>query len=376
MARPVVLVYQEFAAATVTPDVPDLNCIVIGPAYHIKDYLDDKGDIKVSTDYGSLNADNPYIAPAAGTDAVTVAEPPGNQTGAYLEASSVKVFFDEARVLIAEDADDADASTGASVASDSNLVTTTGGSPIDLVATGVAAGDYLIIEDPAGGGTDLVYTVLAVDSATTLRTTKNFTATQTTLLFRIERKVDDIEVASSFVTVSGNSVIVAGGVTTVLTGETTPRTVNYAEVYIEYMSLRQDLRDVDTASSETDVESKIGKVDARNPLAGVVNTALANTTTEIQFFGVKSDDSTGHNDALEIIEGRSDIYAIVPLTEDKSILAAYKTNVEGLASVSAEVPRGPRCPGSSDGQGHQRCLHGRRAPHRRRGHRRHAHHLG
>jgi hypothetical protein len=334
MARPVVLVYQEFAAATVTPDVPDLNCLVIGPAYWIKDYLDDKADIKAASSYGTLNADNPYIAPAVATDAVTVAEPPGNKTGALLEASSVKVFFDEARVLIAEDSDDADASTGADVNADSNLVTATGGSPIDFVTTKVAAGDYLIIEDPAGGGTDLVLTVLAVDSATTLRTTKNFTATGTDLLFRIERKVDDIEVSSSFVVVTGNQVVIQGGVTTTLTGETTPRVVNYADVYIEYMSLRQDLRDVDTVSSETEVVSKIGKVDARNPLAGVVNTALANTTTDIQFFGLKSDNSSGHNDALEIIEGRRDIYAIVPITESASILATYKTNAESLASVS------------------------------------------
>lgn len=333
MARPVVLVYQEFAEATVTPDVPDLNCIVIGPAYWIKDYLDDKGDIRVSTAYGTKDENNPYIPPIASTDAVTVAEPPGNQTGALLEASSVKVFFDEARVLIAEDSDDADASTGADVTADSNVVTATGGTPIDFVATGVQPGDYLIIEDPAGGGTDLAYTVLAVDSTTSLRTTKNFTASGTDLLFRIEREVDDIEVSSAFVTVSGNQVIIEGGVTTTLTGETTPRVVNYAVVYIEYVSLRQDLRDVDTVSSETDVTTKIGKVDARNPLAGVVNTALANTTTTIQFFGVKADSSTGHNDAIEIIEGRKDIYAIVPITEDKSILAAYKTNVEGLASV-------------------------------------------
>lgn len=334
MARPVVLVYQEYATVTVTPTTPDLNCLVAGPAYWIKDYLDDKGDIQTSSDYGTKEADNPYTPPALYTDAITVADPPGNKTGAVLDSSSVQVYFDECRVLIAEDNDDADVSTGADVTINSNVVTATGGTPIDFVAAGVKAGDYLIIEDPAGGGTDLVKRVLAVDSTTALRTTTNFAATATDLLFRIEREVDDVAISSSFVTVTLNQIKIGGGVTTVLSGETTPRVVTYAKVYIEYISLRQDLRSVDTCSSETEIVSKIGKIDSRNPLAGVVATALKNTTTPIQFFGVKSDNASGHSDCLEVIEGRKDIYAIVPLTEDKSIIATYKTSVEGLASVS------------------------------------------
>lgn len=334
MARPVVLVYQEFAAVTVTPTTPDLNCLISGPAYWIKDYLDDKGDIQTSSDYGTKDADNPYTAPAAFTDAITIADPPGNKTGALLEAASVQVWFDEARVLMVEDADDTDVSTGADVEANKNLVTATGGTPVDFVTAGVQAGDYLIIEDPAGGGTDLVKRVLAVDSATVLRTTTNFAATATDLIFRIEREVNDVMVSSSFVQVSGNEIKILGGVTTILTGETTPRTVNYAKAYVEYMSLRQDLRSVDTVSSETDITTKVGKKDARNPLAGMLATALQNTTTPIQFFGVKSDDLTGHDECLDVIEGRRDIYAIVPITEDKNIIAAYKTEVEGLADVA------------------------------------------
>ncbi|MGD9209147.1 MAG: hypothetical protein PVI90_00150 [Desulfobacteraceae bacterium] len=334
MSRPLVLVYQEYAAISATPTSPDLNCLIAGPAYWIKDYLDDKGDIQADSDYGTKNSNNPYTPPALYTDAVTISEPPGNKTGAILDANSVNVYFDECRVLIAEDSDDSDVSTGADVTSGSNLVTATGGTPIDFVATGIQAGDYLIIEDPAGGGTDIVKRVLAVDSTTVLRTTTNFTATATDLIFRIEREVNDVLIDSSFLTITLNEIIVGGGVTTILTGESTARTVTYAKVYVEYKSLRQDLRSVDTVSSETDITTKIGKIDARNPLAGVLATALKNTTTLVQFFGVKSDDSTGHTECIELIEGRDDIYAIVPLTEDKNIIAQYNTNNETLASVS------------------------------------------
>lgn len=337
MARPVVLVYQELATTTVTPTIPDLNCLVVGPAYWIKDYLDDKGDIQTATDYGEKDANNTYLPPALNTDEITVADPPGNKTGAVLDASSVKVFFDEARVLIGEDV-----TTGA-------IVSTTGlpHNKIDCSASDAAfkaqlasmqAGDYVIIQDPNNPGVDadLVKRVLSVDTTNfIIYTTTNFTVGNASAVdLRVEREVDDIEISSSFVSITSNQIVIEGGVTTVLTGEVSARTVNYAKVYIQYRSLRQDLRDVDTVESQTEIVSKIGKIDSRNPLAGVVATALANTTTEIQFFGLKSDNSAGHDDCMEIIEGRRDIYAIVPITLDKSILAVWKTEVEGLASVS------------------------------------------
>lgn len=326
MARPLVLIYQEFASITVTPDTPDLNCLVAGPAYWIKDYLDDKGDIQSASNYGTLNAANPYTPPAAFTDAITIAEPPGNKTGALLEANSVTIYFDECRVAISEDV-----TTGGDVTENINVLTGAGGTT--FVTDGVSAGDYLVIDEPGGAGT-IVKRILAVDSETVLRTTTNFVATDTGLKYRIEREVVDVAIDSSFVVISGNEIVVQGGATTVLTGETVARTINFAKAYVEYMSLRQDLRSVDTVSSETEVLSKIGKNDARNPLAGVVNTALQNTTTPIQFFGVPSDNLTGHNECIEILGGRKDIYAILPITVEKTILAAYKTDVEGLASVT------------------------------------------
>lgn len=334
--RPIVLVYQEFAAVSATPDIPDLNCLLVGPSYWIKDYLDDKSDIQTASDYGTKESDNPYTPPQVGTDALVVAEPPGNQTGAYLDANSVTVYFDEARVEISKDV-----TTGAAVAADSNVVTGAGGTT--FITDGVKAGDYIIIQDPANPGVnpDLVKRVLAVDSELVLRTTTNFDTLHAAITYRVEREVDDVEIDSSFVSVSGNAITIAGGVTTILTGEVTARVVNYAKVYIEYLSLRQDLRaTIDTVSSTTDITTKIGKIDARNPLAGTAYAALQNTTTPIQFYGVSADSLTGHTECQDLIEARSDIYAIVPLTESLSIITSWKTQVESLASVNTAISTG------------------------------------
>jgi hypothetical protein len=332
MARPVVLIYQEVATTTITPETPDLNCIIVGPCYWVMDYLDDKSNIQTSTDYGTKDSNNPYIAPATATDAITIADPPNNKTGALLDSTSVKVFFDTARVLIVE-GDSTGLVSGFTYTQNSNIVTATGTSPVNFTTSGVKAGDYFIAQDPAGGGTDLVKRVLAVDSTTQLRTTTNFTATNTARMGRVERQVSDVEISSSFVTIDSNEIIVQGGVTTVLTGETSARTVNYAKVYIQYRSLRQDLRFVDSVTSGTEATTNLGKNDSRNPLAGAVNLALLNTVTEIQYFGVKSDNQAGHTEAMEVMAGRKDIYAIVPLTENLSIISSYKTEIEGLADV-------------------------------------------
>lgn len=311
-----------------------MNALMVAPAYWIKDYLDDKASIKVSLTYGTKDEDNPYTPPVLNTDAVIVAEPPGNKTGALLDASSVKVYLDECRVLIGQDT-----TTGVPSVANSNYLDCTGAAAAFKTALAdVLPGDYLIIENPAGGGaSDLVKRVQAVVSTAgseAIYTMTNFAAATAGLSLRIERQVTDVLVGSSFITVNKNAVTIGGGVTTLLTGETVARAVQYGQPYIEYRSLRQDLCVVDTVSSSTDVTTKIGKVDSRNPLAGMCTAALANTLTPIQFFGLKTDDAAGHNYCMDVIEGRTDIYAIVPATTSVSILTTYKTAVEGLASVT------------------------------------------
>jgi hypothetical protein len=351
MARPVVLVYQEYASVTVTPATPDLNCLIVGPAYWIRDYLDDKGAAIQVADYGTQNADNPYLPPAPATDAITIAEPPGNKVGALLVADSVQVYFDKCRVRIAEEVGDP-ATYGAVISATGvphNKIDCTAcnepGNDFITQMVNMKAGDYVIIEDPAGGTPNLHARILSVDVPNKfIYTTTNFPAgSANKKRIRVEREVNDVAIDRSFVVVTGNQIIVQGGVTTLLTGETVPRTVCYANVYVEYLSLRQDLRALATVSSETDVITKIGKNDARNPLAGCCVAALKNTTAPVQFFGVKSDDVTGHSECLEIIAGRKDIYAEVPLTVNKSIIQAYNTQNTQLASVayaeSAGIPQ-------------------------------------
>ena len=342
--RPVVFVYQDLATPTVTPTSPDLNCLVVGPAYWIQDYFQpgttsyaDKTSIQVATSYGTLEA-APATALPTGPAVIPVAEPPNNAIGALLDDTSVQIYFDQARVRIAGKGVD----VGGGV-----MGTTTVGAPnvFDTAETvpgpttfntpgpgQVLPGDRLVIVD---GSANVVHlTVASVASDTELVLTSDYTGGTfvpgTAQHWYVERQINDAPINSSFVTATGNSVAIAGGVTLAVTGQGS-KPVSYAVVYEAYRSLRQDLVDLNTVESEADIESEIGRIDARNPLATGAFVALQNTTSVVQFIGVLSDDLQGHVTVRDHLSARPDIYAIIPLTTDISIFAMWNTDCVGLA---------------------------------------------
>ena len=332
--RPVVLVYETFATQTVTPPTPDLNSLIVGPAYYIQDYFApgttnyaDKTNIVTATAYGALEA-SPASPTPTGPAVITIAEPPNNLVGALLDDASVQIYFDQARVRIAN------GTAGTTTASSNTFSTSETPTATTFNTPGpgqVFAGDRIVIVD--GSSHVIARTVLAVVSDTALTFTADVTtpfiaaASQT---WYIERQLNDQLVSSSFITTNNNSVSIAGSVTLPVPGQGN-KTVSYAVVYEAYRSLRQDLVELDTVSTEADILSKIGRLDARNPLGAGVFVALQNTTSVIQFVGVLSDDLPGYTTVRDNISARPDVYAITPLNTSTSILAMWNTDCVGLA---------------------------------------------
>lgn len=332
LIRPVVLVFQEFATPTVATSNPDLNCLVVGPAYHIQDYFvpgssttfADKTSILLAAAYGELEADTGTATPV-GPAVITVADAPNNVVGAIVDAASVVVYFDEATVAITSGTS---GTTSASTPSQFDVA--------DVVdfTTGVAKvlpGDKIILSD---GVTNIVRTVYTVETATRLTFTADIPAAGWTPAgthdWRIERTLNNQVIADSFFGVTGNAITIDGGVTLAVTGQGA-KTVTYAKVYVAYRALRQDLGDLDVAETTTDITANIGRLDARNPLAVGVFVARQNTTSGVQYIGVLTDDLAGHTAARDSITTRDDVYAIVPLTADVPTLAMWNVDVTGLA---------------------------------------------
>lgn len=148
--------------------------------------------------------------------------------------------------------------------------------------------------------------------------------------WRIERQLDDVEIDPTYVTIDNQVVTIdqAGiGVQVAVNTTLGNKPVSFANVYMEYLALRQDLQRVIELTSSAAMEETLGKLDARNPLYVGAYVAAQNTTTPIKIYGVKSDDLTGYNDFIDRISSDRDIYAIVPLT--------YNTSVIGVLNVMA-----------------------------------------
>lgn len=158
MAVPLVLVHQELAAPQVVPATPDLNTLIVGPAYDLRDYPDDAADILLDTAYGTLDAApggaTPYVPPATGEDVLTVQSYPGASPGAVVDHDSVRVFLRTPRVVLGST--NASVSpvlgTGVTTDVDDQTLIALSGTLINFVTAGIQPGDIAIISSSGVGG--------------------------------------------------------------------------------------------------------------------------------------------------------------------------------------------------------------------------------
>lgn len=381
--KPLILIFQEIAQPTSTPVAPELRTVIVGPAYDIRDYLDDGDQTILTSVYGQLEAGPAYAPPTSSDDAVTVLDGgyPGQSPGAKVDHASVVLTLRTPRVILGSTYLSALITpvlgTGVTTSSGDRTLVTLNGVTTDFVAAGVQPGDRVVFTSSAGQM--CVRTVQSIGEPDAeglippgneglLRTTSQLPdagagSTEWTYdgagEIRIERTlatqdlVDTSHTILTFPEPASDKLVIKGGATidTVLTprpttavpspvSTTVARPLSYSELYLSYRALRQDLQRVGSAvpSDEQSVAGLptivgIGRVDARNPLAVGVKLALNNGgNVPIEYYGVSSNDSTGYANARARLASRGDLYCFVLLTQDIQILAAYKTAFEQQAS--------------------------------------------
>lgn len=393
MARPLVLIFQELAQPTVTPETPDLSTIIVGPAYDLFDYPEDAASILLDSAYGELESDATYVPPVSGSEAVVVNDQgyPGQSAGSVVDHASVRPYLRLPHVVLASTYLDGSVAPvlGATVTTDAldqTLIEITGVATTDFVAAGIAPGDRIILTSSLGTQT-VVRTVQSVGEPNSdglvasgnegfLRITQQLPTSgagadewtyDANAEVRIERTLVTQELYNpnstlvTFPEPGTDKMVLGGGVTVPValtpaatvavpspTTTTVYRRLSYAQVYIVYRALRLDLQDVNgfTASSVTTLNGSpivlgLGKIDARNPLAVGVSVALLNSGGVTIFaYGVNANDATGHLAARGALESRRDLYCFVPLSEDINIHAAYKTQFDVLADPTTALSTG------------------------------------
>jgi hypothetical protein len=323
--RPVVLVYQEYASLSPATADPELNACIVGPAYQIIDYPEDR--LKIGADgsttpnvagrYGALNSCSGV--PTAGLDLAY----PNLMVGAVPDPVSVQVFAESIRVLVALGGAGGLPATATTLPGNVRLPV-----GVDLLAAGVTVGDYCTVKD--ANGKVLVFRVRSIQDGTAKNDVAVFTSefpvdstsfTNGPVAYQFERDANSGRVPAGSVSATTDKITVTPGFSL----QNLP--VLYAELLVAYRGLRTDLASYQTLTdfrlSSAGELGKVGKLDARNPLAVALYVAAQNTTTPLQFFGIPSDDVAGFETAKSALSSRVDVYALALLTDEPSVVKSF-----------------------------------------------------
>ena len=400
MNTPIVLVYQQLATVTSTPTVPDLTGVVVGPAYDLFDYPEDAASILLANPYGTADASPgnstfaAYIPPVTGEDAITVLSGayPQQSAGSLVDHDSVKVTLRYPRVILGSTNASLTPQLGTSIktdATDQTLIELVGMIGTGFVGAGVRAGDRVVLTSSYSSVEQtVVRTVSSVGEPNAaglvpsgnekyMRLSQSLPAAGSTSdawtyavsggHLRVERELpiqlfaDDASAFITFPEPGTDKLVIKGGIelsikitpvgtvgTPTPSESTVDRTLSYADIYLGYRALRQDLQEAVEYTRDNVVTtggipsiSGIGKIDARNPLAVAIDVALKNSGTSAVFgFGIPSDDAAGYAIAQSELAARRDLYAFALLTQDIDILFAFRNEVVGMADPNQALADG------------------------------------
>jgi len=310
--KPITMVYQEYASTSVSTKTASLIPCIIGPAYHIIDEVNDA----VLAETGVVS--NGVMAATA---------IPNNAPGAIIESSSITVRFGSTRASLYPIASPKSVNSVA----DNTISYTSGNFPTDA-----KVGDIVTIKDSTQSLVGTEYRVTSIDATgftLYLNKTPDLTGTTAPYTSQLEREVADftqvVGGAVSFDPIAETISII--GLTVDIDSTLTNKEVTSAKVFTGYKALRQDLSNINSVSNTTEAEGILGKLVSGNPLGYGVMVTLANTNTEVKFIGVQTNDLAGYTAAKDRLETYTNIYSMVPLTQDSSIINVFKTHAEAYS---------------------------------------------
>jgi len=308
--RPIVMVYQEYASQSGTAQTSTLNPCIVGPCYQVMDE-------SLNTEADMMKA---FLANYT-TSGVTDMEVPHRIAGAELDPESVKIRITQPFV-------DMKGSTIEVASGSLNEVTFTA----PTFPTGIVVGDFMTLKTATGDVLADKFAVIKVESDTFKIGLSRVLATGTVKTATWLRAVPEFTLTSedTAVTVTASTGLVSVNGVSVSLGEDS-KTLHSAVLFCGYRALRQDVTGFISMGSIDEIETKLGSIVPENPLAYGASIALANTYTSVFTVGVPSDNLAGYTSAKDILEGLSNVYAIVPLTQDAGILAMFSVHAKSMS---------------------------------------------
>jgi hypothetical protein len=113
------------------------------------------------------------------------------------------------------------------------------------------------------------------------------------------------------------------------------KAITRATIYIASKSLNVSSTTSAVTVSSFDLESKLGVATPENPLGLAASIALQNSgTSTVKVLRIKEDSSQGLLDALPYINADPNVYSIIPLTQDISVISTYVTHAANQSKPS------------------------------------------
>lgn len=315
--EPLVMVYQEYASLSTSTETATLPACIIGPCYDVVDPVEDAATAYLGT-YGreGLSA---YLTSL-------------HTAGAIIDESTIQVLFSSPRAQVSTISVTASADSVSTITLDTDAL------------AAVKVGDYIefAVDDTFQEGTWRVVSITG-DKARLSNPLPldNTGAVLSGLTGYVCRTVSDFtkklaDVTGMSYTAADDSLDVPSGIKVeVKVGTTTvDADVVYANIYVGFKALRQDLSEVGVVYSVDEIIAQCGKITKENPLAFGLSVALANSAdTGIYYVGIDTDDLEGYTAAKDKIEHYSPLYSIVPLTFQKGVLAMFKQHAEAMSQA-------------------------------------------
>jgi hypothetical protein len=368
LPRPGVEVEQRFVSESPTILIPSLPAVIIGPSIYIVDAFNADGtpntDSKITTQY--LNAALTVLQSA-------FPDPRAIITNVNVDEDSIRVFLATGTPAVLIEVLRTETFLGpAAVSSGDALDDGSGGTttskfvfadtaPLMTAAT-IVAGDRVVING--------FYVRQVVSAADTLATGAPGTTHITLTLDQDIPLADPTTTAAPFYIIAASDLTgrsLTGDLTLDVNGSAvlkldllrnpngSPITTGAAaDVYIQYEALRRDVSANPLTGSaallviddQDQLDSALGPVSLRNPLATGVLFALINSPTHsVNALGVDETSTAApqgtlasYNRALSFLEGK-EVYGMVPLTQDAVIHQAFFVHVNALSAPDKKRER-------------------------------------
>lgn len=310
-ARPGVEVEQEFVEVATTLGAPLLPTVIVGIVRQLEEDLD-AGDYDART--GGANE-------VAGVD--LEADYPSLIAGSAVEADTVTVSVQNTYGVFPVDS-------------------------ADFTANSPVATKFTVDKD-----LDFTHTMVATSSTGSFAGTATLTDANAKFITRGVLAGDDVVIVTGSLAPLTVQVVSVTSQTAIVTSFAGPfvtesniqysitRTEKlYGTVLVSYHAIRSDLNDeLVTISTDSEIEDELGPIHPDNEGAFAMSKARLNAgTQQVMFTGVNADTVAEHTRALEFLESK-EVYGIVPLSQDTSVLQLYQAHVDAMSTAQNKRER-------------------------------------